>query len=186
MSDLNLNLGCGAKRLENYVNVDKFGEPDLRVDLEEFPWPWEDNSVANIELSHVLEHLGQQTKVYLKIIQEIYRVCVPGAKVHVKVPHHRHDNLLHDPTHVRAITPYGLSMFSQKFNQERQLKGEPTTPLGIYLGVDFELVKTHYVPSKLWYERETERVDDINYLLEQSALYNNLIQEVDMTLVVIK
>ncbi|MGK7880982.1 MAG: hypothetical protein AB4060_12905, partial [Crocosphaera sp.] len=46
MSELNLNLGCGAKRRENYLNVDKFGEPDLKVDLEELPWPWEDNSVA--------------------------------------------------------------------------------------------------------------------------------------------
>ena len=186
MSDLRLNLGCGAKRLEGYLNVDKFGEPDFRWDLEKFPWPWEDNSVAEIELSHVLEHLGQQTEVYLKIIQEMYRICKPGGKVHVKVPHHRHDNLLHDPTHVRAITPYGLSMFSQEFNRKRQEAGEPTTPLGIYLGVDFELVNTHYVPSELWYKREHERADDTDYLLEQSALYNNLIVEVDMTLMAIK
>ena len=186
MSELNLNLGCGAKLRENYLNVDKFGEPDLKVDLEELPWPWEDNSVATIELSHVLEHLGQQTSVYLKIIQEMYRVCKPNATVHIVVPHHRHDNLLHDPTHVRPITPYSLSMFSQKFNKECQLKGQPTTPLGIYLGVDFELVKTVYVPSKLWYKFETERADDMDYLLEQSSFYNNLIQEVDMTLMAIK
>lgn len=186
MSELNLNLGCGATRLENYLNVDKFGEPDLKVDLEACPWPWDDNSVSNIELSHVLEHLGQQTAVYLTIIQEMYRVCKPSAKVHIRVPHHRHDNFLHDPTHVRAITPYGLSMFSQEFNRERQRNGEPTTPLGIYLGVDFELIKTHYVPSKLWYKFAPERASDTDYLLEQSAFYNNLIQEVDMTLMAVK
>lgn len=116
----------------------------------------------------------------------MYRVCKPNATVHIVVPHHRHDNLLHDPTHVRPITPYSLSMFSQKFNKECQLKGQPTTPLGIYLGVDFELLKTVYVPSKLWYKFETERADDMDYLLEQSSFYNNLIQEVDMTLMAIK
>lgn len=186
MSGLKLNLGCGSKRLEGYLNVDKYGTPDLKVNLEEFPWPWEDNSVEKIELSHVLEHLGQQSEVYLKIFQEMYRICQPGAEIHIKVPHYRHDNFLHDPTHVRAVTPYGLSMFSQSFNRERQLNGEPTTPLGIYLGIDFELVKTEYVPSKIWYERETERANDIDYLLAQSSLYNNLIQEIDMTLVAVK
>ena len=186
MSDLRLNLGCGAKHLEGYINVDKFGNPDVRLDLETFPWPWEDNSAIAIELLHVLEHLGQQTEVYLKIIQEIYRICKAGAKVHVRVPHHRHDDLLHDPTHVRAITPFGLSMFSQKLNQEWQARGDATTPLGLYLNVNFDLVETIYIPSELWYSREGDRASDKDYLLEQSKLYNNLIREVDMTLVAVK
>ncbi len=186
MSDLRLNLGCGAKHLDGYINVDKFGNPDLKLDLETFPWPWEDNSVVAVELHHVLEHLGQQTQIYLKIIQELYRICKSQARIHIVVPHHRHDDLLHDPTHVRAITPFGLSMFSQKLNQKWQENGDATTPLGIYLDVDFELVKTHYLPSKLWYEREQDRANDTEYLLQQSALYNNLIREVDMTLIVIK
>ena len=54
MTDLRLNLGCGAKRLDSYVNVDKFGEPDLRFDLETFPYPWNNDSVAEIEMRHVL------------------------------------------------------------------------------------------------------------------------------------
>ncbi|MGH7999079.1 MAG: hypothetical protein ACREPR_06535 [Brasilonema sp.] len=46
MKDLRLNLGCGAKRLDGYINVDKFGTPDLRFDLETFPYPWANDSVA--------------------------------------------------------------------------------------------------------------------------------------------
>ena len=172
--------------MEGYVNVDKFGSPDLRLDLETFPWPWEDNSVVKIELHHVLEHLGQQTEIYLKIIQEMYRISQAGATVHVVVPHHRHDDLLHDPTHVRPITPFGLSMFSQKLNRQWQTNGDATTPLGLYLNVNFELQETRYIPSELWYEWERDRSDDMDYLLQQSALYNNLIREVDMTLIVVK
>lgn len=128
MSDLRLNLGCGAKHIENYLNVDKYGDPDLKFDLETTPWSWSDDSVVKIEMCHVLEHLGEQTAIYLNIIQEIYRICQSQAEIHIVVPHHRHDNLLHDPTHVRPITPYGLSMFSQRLNREWQATGKPTTP----------------------------------------------------------
>lgn len=186
MSALKLNLGCGSKRLDGYLNVDKYGDPELRVDLEKFPWPWPDNSIAKIELSHVLEHLGQQTETYLQIIQELYRICQPQAEIHVVVPHHRHDFFVHDPTHVRPITPYGLSMFSQKFNRECQAKGYSTTPLGLYLGVDFEVVETTYIPGDCWPEFAGDRADDVDYLLKQSELHNNLIQEVDMTLIAVK
>ena len=64
MINLRLNLGCGARRIDGYINVDKFGDPDLRFDLETFPYPWQDNSVIEIEMHHVLEHLGQQTETY--------------------------------------------------------------------------------------------------------------------------
>ena len=50
MSELRLNLGCGMKRIDGYLNVDRFGEPDLRHDLEVVPWPWPDDSVNEILL----------------------------------------------------------------------------------------------------------------------------------------
>ena len=100
-------------------------------DLETFPYPWQDNSVEEIEMRHVLEHLGQQTEVYLKIIQEIYRIYQLEAKVHITVPHHRSDRFYHDPTHVRPITTVGLSMFSKGFNREWQAQGKAFTLLAL-------------------------------------------------------
>ena len=57
---LNLNLGSGSKRVKNYINVDKYKifNPDIVHDLEKFPYPFDDNSVDNIILSHILEHIG--------------------------------------------------------------------------------------------------------------------------------
>ena len=67
---MKLNLGCGSKILDGYVNVDKYSyyEPDIIHDLEKFPYPFEDNSIDEIFLSHVLEHIGQSPEIFMKII----------------------------------------------------------------------------------------------------------------------
>jgi hypothetical protein len=184
--DLRLNLGCGSKRIPGYINVDKFGDPDLHFDLDTFPYPWDDNSVSEIELHHVLEHLGQQTNTYLNIIQELYRICQPGAKIHITVPHHRSDRFFHDPTHVRPITSVGLSMFSKQRNREWQAAGKAFTLLALYLDVDFELVKVNYTPSQVWIDRYPESAADIERLLKESEIYSNLIKDVEITLIAVK
>jgi len=137
---MRLNLGCGHNRIEGAVNVDKFGAPDVLHDLETFPWPWPDNSVEHIELRHVLEHLGSTPAIYLKIFQEMYRICQPGANILIQVPHPRHDLFLDDPTHVRVVTLGSLYLFNQRLNDEWRRLHYPNSPLGQYLGIDFETV----------------------------------------------
>ena len=147
MSGLRLNLGCGM-RLEGYVNVDRFGEPDLRHDLEVLPWPWPDDSVSEVLLKHVLEHLGHEPNNYLEIMKEMYRVCQDGATIRIIVPHHRHDFFFNDPTHVRIVTADGMSLFSQRLNRQWIEQGFANSPLGIYLGIDFELIDVKLKPSE--------------------------------------
>jgi hypothetical protein len=186
VSGLKLNLGCGANHFVGYINVDKFGSPDVRHDLETFPWPWPDNAVSEITLVHVLEHLGQQTDVYLKIMQEMYRICHAEARIHIIVPHFRHDNFYDDPTHVRAVTPLGLALFSQKLNKQWISLGAANSPLGVYLGIDFEVLETQFDPSETWFRLHPEPQVDLNLLLRESELYNNLIQQMRFTLRVVK
>jgi hypothetical protein len=182
MGGLRLNLGCGMNHLDGYINVDRFGEPDVRHDLDVVPWPWPDDSASEILLKHILEHLGRDVGTYLAIMKELYRVCEHGATIRIVVPHHRHDNFLHDPTHVRAVTSVGMSLFSQRLNREWIARGDSYSPLGIYLGIDFELIEVRLQPTELWFKLHPQLPVDMAALLAESALHNNLIEEVHMTL----
>ena len=83
---MKLNLGCGYNKMDGFLNVDNQirCQPDMIVDLEELPWPFESNSADELVLCHVLEHLGETRDIYLRIIQEIYRVCQHEAKMEPK------------------------------------------------------------------------------------------------------
>jgi SAM-dependent methyltransferase len=83
---LKLNLGCGAERLEGFVNVDFYHtSADLKVDLYSYPWPWADNSVDQVATFHFLEHVPDLERTLL----EIHRILKPGGLFWVKVPHAR-------------------------------------------------------------------------------------------------
>lgn len=140
---MRLNLGCGHRIFDGYVNVDKFHSPGVDVvkDLESLPWPWETDSVDEVCLIHVLEHLGQTPETYFSIIKELYRVCKDGALVYVEVPYPLHPDFWGDPTHVRPITVGGLLLLSKSFCNLMRAEGLAGTPIAEHIDVDFEHVE---------------------------------------------
>ena len=183
---LKLNLGCGQKPQPGFVNVDKFGDPDLKWDLETFPWPWKDGSVSEILMTHVLEHLGATSEVFIGVMKEIYRVCEPGAKIQIVVPHPRHDFFIGDPTHVRPVTPEMLSLFSRSKNLEWNELGGAYTPLALYHNVDFQVADVQYVldePYATEFRSGKLGPEDLHQLARK---YNNVVTELHITLAAIK
>jgi hypothetical protein len=87
--------------------------------------------------NHSLEHIGQNSRTFLGMMKELYRVCKDQARIEIHVPHPRHDDFINDPTHVRIITPGMFGLFDRKSNDEMQRLGGANTPLARYLGVDF-------------------------------------------------
>lgn len=185
-SPIKLNLGCGQRLLAGYVNVDKFGAPDLRWNLEQFPWPWPDHAVEEVVMSHVLEHLGETPDVFIRIMQELYRVCCAGAVIQVTVPHPRHDTFLADPTHVRPITPLLFSLFSKKRNREWGEQGYASTPLALYHDVDFEVESSNYVLEEEYARRMAEGGHGEAELQRLLRTYNNVATEISIRLRVVK
>lgn len=185
---MRLNLGCGNKHMDGWVNVDKFATPavDQVLDLEKFPWPWPDDSVDEVLLFHVLEHLGAQTDTYLGIFKELYRVCRDGATILIAVPHPRHDSFISDPTHVRPITPEGINLFSQAANREWIAAKAANTPLGIYIGVDFLIELVNWKVEPAWKDRFDRKEITERELEHAVRTYNNVVKAIEMILRPIK
>ncbi len=185
---MKLNLGCGQNKQEGYVNVDKYGSfaPDVVWNLESFPWPFESNSVDEIVMHHSLEHMGESVEMFLGIMKELYRISAPGGKVFITVPHPRSDGFAGDPTHVRAINPAILSLFSKKKNREWKELGWPNTPLATYIDVDFDMSDLRHSLMPHWAEQL--RTGEItNKALDFAASsYYNVVSDVQMTLVACK
>lgn len=94
---MKLNLGCGTTRIEGFCGVDLLKTPavDISHDLNQFPYPFADNSVEEIILDNVLEHLVD----VIAVMDEIYRICIDGASVKIMVPYFKSNSAYTDPTH---------------------------------------------------------------------------------------
>ena len=183
-----LNLGCGFHHYEGWLNVDKQEacEPDMQVDLEETPWPFEDNSVSEVRLIHTLEHLGQDPRTFVAVMAELYRVCRHGAHVHILSSHPRHESFLSDPTATRAVTVNSMQFFDRQVNEQWKERGVGNTPVAMYENLDFRIINyklvldenfTRHAMAKKWSNADL-RVN-IN-------LYNNAIAATEIHLVVMK
>lgn len=137
---LKFNMGCGHNKAPGFVNVDASPacNPDEVADLETTPWPWADDCADTVLFNHSLEHMGADSKVFLAIMGETYRILADSGEVIINVPHPRHDDFINDPTHVRIITPQLMSLFDRKLNDRWKEGGFANTPLSHYTGVDLE------------------------------------------------
>ncbi len=101
-----LDIGCGNNKVPGAIGVDCVELPgvDVVTDANE-PLPFDDASVDEVHCYHVLEHLDNA----VDLIEEIWRVCRQGGRVHIRVPHYSSCYAWADPTHKR---PFALDYFS--------------------------------------------------------------------------
>ena len=97
--EIKLDLGCGTRKKEGFLGVDrrKFDGVDVVQDLLK-PWAWKDGSVAEINMSHAMEHFTGLQRV--KIVNEMYRVMRVGAKATIITPHWCSNRAYGDFTHM--------------------------------------------------------------------------------------
>lgn len=108
-----LNLGCGPDYRDGWVNVDSGNcKSDVKHDIEQIPWPFDDNSVENIEMQHILEHIHRIN--FIHVVREMYRVCKNGAFIHIISPYAGSDNFFTDPTHVMPLTARTFDYFDKR------------------------------------------------------------------------
>lgn len=99
-----VDLGCGGAKLPGAIGVDNVALPgvDIVHDLQDFPYPFEDSSVREAHLNHVIEHFS--FRQIQAIFDELFRIIEPAGLVHVRVPHVFSIAAWADPTHRMSFT----------------------------------------------------------------------------------
>jgi len=107
-----INLGCEYDILKGYENYDikpansKVNFLDLNLKI-----PMKKNSVDEILISHVLEHIENPTNV----LKELHRICKPKGIINMFVPHFSHFTNYADLTHNKSFSYFSLgSDFTNK------------------------------------------------------------------------
>ena len=97
-----LDLGCGKKKRPGTIGVDFSDRHDADVihDLNVYPYPFEAESVDEIYLDNVLEHLDEP----MRVMEELHRICKNGASIKIIVPYFRSYWAYIDPTHQTFFT----------------------------------------------------------------------------------
>jgi SAM-dependent methyltransferase len=128
---MKLNLGCGLKSIEGFVGVDFISTPAVSIvhDLNNFPYPFGNNSVSEIILDNVLEHLDD----VIKVMEELYRLSEPGALIKINVPYFKSNSAYTDPTHRHFFTETSFKYFTKD------------NALNFYTLARFEIIKTELI-----------------------------------------
>ena len=99
---LMLDIGCGFSKQPGYIGMDKRAVDgvDIVHDIEEFPWPLEDNSCAVMIASHLIEHIAPQKQI--GFMNEAWRIAVPGGLLIIATPYAGSFGWFQDPTHIAS------------------------------------------------------------------------------------
>lgn len=177
---LRIDLGCGANKLSGFIGVDIYSDPniDIVADLTQ-KFPFEDSEVDEIRAYDIIEHLPDR----IHTMNEIWRVCKPGAKVNIRVPSTDGRGAFQDPTHISFWNinsfQYYCSKFSPYWNLCRtygfagdfnilRLEHEESPDNVIHVVVELYVVKPVLSGDKL---------DNTNKDIEFEQQVNNVIKE---------
>jgi SAM-dependent methyltransferase len=99
---LQINLGCGSRPKQGWVNVDVWGQPGVDVvhDLDVFPWPFDSGTASKIHGIDVYEHV----EFPLEFMAECWRVLKTGGELFLHTAYWRNRWSFNDPTHKRFLT----------------------------------------------------------------------------------
>lgn len=100
LTTLDLDPNCGA---------------DIFWDLNDTPWPLEDDTYDEVHAYDVLEHLGRQGDFisFFENFSELYRILKPGGLLVCSTPSLTSRWLWGDPGHTRFVGPESLVFLDQ-------------------------------------------------------------------------
>lgn len=108
-----LDIGCGDKKESGSTGMDIFGYPgvDIVHNVNQTPWPLEDNQFERVICQHVIEHVDN----VVEFMREIHRISKPGAVIEITTPHFSSINSWSDPTHKAHFSLQWYKVFTQGY-----------------------------------------------------------------------
>lgn len=118
-----LIVGCGPRHKkvngETLLDIRDFKGVDVVHNLDDIPWPFDDEDFMSVVAVHVVEHLHCQLIAFM---DEVWRILKPGGSLYLETPLAGGDVDLEwcDPTHVRCyrihsfvnyLSPEGVEQF---------------------------------------------------------------------------
>lgn len=146
---LRIDLACGQRKKEGFIGVDAVGGPgvDIVHNLDEYPWPFKDNSVYEVHCSHYVEHV----KDLVKFMNELHRIMMPLGLAQIFCPYFSSDRAWQDPTHVRAITTKTFYYFDKVWVK--------SIGMDHYVGdANFEVLSVVPMVNQEWQGRSDEAI----------------------------
>ncbi len=115
-----LNLGCGRDYRDGWVNVDanRSVRADVYTDFSG-PLPFANNTADELLLDNVIEHVPRPR--FFPFMDELHRVCAPGATIRIYAPHFSGIFALKHPGHDLYFGAGTFALFEPEapFNGER-------------------------------------------------------------------
>lgn len=111
MGRIVVDIGCGSNKREGAIGLDiaRVEGVDVLGDVTH-GLPFGDSTVDAVHAAHLLEHMDDLPAV----MSEIWRICKPGARVYITVPHASSSFMTwRDPTHRRGVTLSTLRYFNR-------------------------------------------------------------------------
>lgn len=137
-----LDLGCGPHKRVGAFGFDRRSQLGVNVVCNiEDPLPLQAGCADLVYMSHVVEHVTH----FVGLMEEVYRVCKPGATVEIVVPYYTSRGAFRDPTHVRYITEDTFQYF------------EPPTDYGIRTNFSIERISYEFRKPFRWFPRYLQK-----------------------------
>ncbi len=152
-----LDVGCGEqKKVPWATGIDRVrtAATDVVHDLDEYPWPFEDDSFDVIVGAHVIEHVRDLPAFFA----ELHRIARRGAEIRLATPHYTSPDAHADPTHRHALSYRTFEFFADASGGSalpaaqrwaNRAFGLEATTAGWYGGPKFDILERRITFRKL-------------------------------------
>jgi hypothetical protein len=116
LKGIRLDLGCGGTKQKGFLGMDKrkLKGVDIVHDLEEFPYPLENESCRTIVAAHVVEHIKPWKMI--DFMNELWRIMEVDGQLAIAYPYGVNLHFQKDPSHCNVCNQATWTYFDPGYN----------------------------------------------------------------------